>query len=110
MKIAQISLLSQAVPPERYGAVGRIMHWLTEELVRSGEEVDLYAPGDSQTTANLKAGCERGLRQDSRMRERDALTMLMIEKLPLGLSFQLFLRTLFAGLAVRAGLVLAICL
>jgi glycosyltransferase involved in cell wall biosynthesis len=53
MRIAQISPLWESVPPQRYGGTERVVHYLTEELVRLGHEVVLFASGDSQTSAEL---------------------------------------------------------
>jgi glycosyltransferase involved in cell wall biosynthesis len=53
MRIAQISPLFESVPPRRYGGTERVVHYLTEELVRRGHEVVLFASGDSRTSAEL---------------------------------------------------------
>lgn len=55
MKIAQIALVNVSVPPEKYGGTELVISQLTEELVRRGHEVTLYATGDSHTTAKLKS-------------------------------------------------------
>src|SRR5436305_2401840 len=65
MRIAQVAPLSESVPPQAYGGTERIVSYVTEELVRRGEEVTLFASGDSFTTANLVSCCERALRLDS---------------------------------------------
>ena len=62
MRIAQIAPLAEAVPPKLYGGTERVVSWLTEELVRLGHDVTLFATGDSQTAAKLVPGCEIGLR------------------------------------------------
>ena len=43
MKIAQIAPLIESVPPLLYGGTERIVSCLTEELVRLGHEVTLFA-------------------------------------------------------------------
>ena len=53
MKIALLAPLHEAVPPHRYGGTERVIGWLTEELVRRGHAVTLFASGDSRTTAEL---------------------------------------------------------
>ena len=53
MKIAQVSPLIESVPPKLYGGTERIVSYLTEELVRQGHEVTLFASGDSETAAEL---------------------------------------------------------
>ena len=64
MKIAQIAPLVESVPPQLYGGTERVVSWLTEELVRQGHEVTLFASGDSQTRARLAAIVPRALRLD----------------------------------------------
>ncbi|MFK3978760.1 glycosyltransferase family 4 protein [Micromonospora sp. NPDC050397] len=61
MKIAVLAPLSNPVPPEFYGGTERVVSTLTEELVRRGHDVTLFASGDSQTTARLVPVCEKGL-------------------------------------------------
>ena len=51
MKIAQIAPLWESVPPKLYGGTERVVSYLTEELVRQGHDVTLYASGDSHTAA-----------------------------------------------------------
>jgi len=62
MKIAQISPLYEAVPPKLYGGTERVVHYLTEELVKMGQEVTLFASGDSKTSAILQAIVPEALR------------------------------------------------
>lgn len=62
MKIAQIAPLAESVPPRLYGGTERIVSYLTEELVRQGHEVTLFASGDSRTSAQLVACCDTALR------------------------------------------------
>jgi glycosyltransferase involved in cell wall biosynthesis len=68
MKIAQVAPLYESVPPQWYGGTERVVSWLTEELVRQGHEVTLYASGDSHTSARLRPVCERALRLDHKER------------------------------------------
>jgi glycosyltransferase involved in cell wall biosynthesis len=69
MRIAQVAPLYESVPPKLYGGTERVVSYLTEELVRLGHEVTLFASGDSQTTAKLVAGCPRALWRDGNCRE-----------------------------------------
>src|SRR5216683_212725 len=55
MRIAQVAPLTEAVPPRLYGGTERVVHWLTEELVALGNDVTLFASGDSQTSGKLDA-------------------------------------------------------
>ncbi len=69
MRIAQVAPLYESVPPKLYGGTERVVSYLTEELVRHGHEVTLFASGDSQTGARLVAGCPRALWQEPDCRE-----------------------------------------
>ena len=62
MRIAQVAPLIESVPPKAYGGTERVVSYLTEELVRQGHEVTLFASGDSVTSANLVACAPRSLR------------------------------------------------
>lgn len=62
LRIAQIAPLYESVPPRLYGGTERVVSYLTEELVRRGHEVTLYASGDSLTSAELRPVCPRALR------------------------------------------------
>lgn len=53
MRIAQVSTIATRVPPTGHGGTERVVHAITEELVRRGHEVTLFASGDSLTTAKL---------------------------------------------------------
>jgi glycosyltransferase involved in cell wall biosynthesis len=64
LRIAQVAPLFESVPPMLYGGTERIVSYLTDELVRQGHEVTLFASGDSQTAATLIAPCPRSLRLD----------------------------------------------
>src|SRR5690606_14242119 len=63
-RIAQIAPLYESCPPQLYGGTERVVFYLTEELVRLGHDVTLFASGDSQTRARLVPGCKRALRFD----------------------------------------------
>jgi glycosyltransferase involved in cell wall biosynthesis len=52
----------ESVPPKLYGGTERVVSYLTEELVRLGHEVTLFAAGDSITGARLVPGCSESLR------------------------------------------------
>jgi len=64
MRIAQVAPLYESVPPRLYGGTERVVSYLTEELVRLGHEVTLFASGDSKTSAKLVPACERSLWND----------------------------------------------
>ena len=64
MRIAQVAPLYESVPPKQYGGTERVVSYLTEELVRQGHEVTLFASGDSATQARLIPCCPNFLRSD----------------------------------------------
>ena len=80
MKIAQIAPLAESVPPRLYGGTERVVSYLTEELVRLGHDVTLFASGDSQTSARLVSCAPRALRLDPRVRDPLPHHLLMIER------------------------------
>ena len=66
LRIAQIAPLYESVPPKLYGGTERVVSYITEELVHRGHEVTLFASGDSDTRANLVAGCRHALRLEGK--------------------------------------------
>lgn len=62
MKIGQVAPLLESVPPRTYGGTERVVHYLTEELIRQGHDVVLYASGDSRTAARLHPVVPKALR------------------------------------------------
>lgn len=63
LKIAQIAPIAERVPPKKYGGTERVVYALTEELVRRGHDVTLFATGDSKTSAKLVSVYPKSLRQ-----------------------------------------------
>jgi glycosyltransferase involved in cell wall biosynthesis len=80
MRIAQIAPLIEAVPPRLYGGTERVVSFLTEELVRLGHDVTLFASGESETKAQLVAVCPRALRLDGTIRDANACLFSMLEQ------------------------------
>lgn len=80
MRIAQVAPLYESVPPALYGGTERVVSWLTEELVRLGHEVTLFASGDSLTTARLVPACMRALRLDSTCVDQLAHHVIMLDE------------------------------
>ena len=76
MRIAVVGPLTEAVPPTLYGGTERVVSSLTEELVRRGHDVTLFASGDSRTAAKLWPCVPRGLRLDPEARDHVAYTMI----------------------------------
>ncbi len=79
MKIAQIAPLAESVPPRLYGGTERVVSNLTEELVRQGHEVTLFASGDSQTAAELVACTDVALRLNPAVRDHMPYHLAMID-------------------------------
>ena len=110
MKIAQVAPLIESVPPRLYGGTERIVSYLTEELVRLGHDVTLFASGDSITSAELAPCCTRALRLDPTVRDIIPYFMLMIDKVReraeefdvLHFHIDLFHFPLFRSLAARS--------
>ena len=80
MKIAQIAPLYESDPPVGYGGTERVVSWLTEELVRLGHEVTLFASGDSCTSARLIPGCAASLRSMPGCKDFLSHHIVMLEK------------------------------
>ncbi|MBD2205324.1 glycosyltransferase family 4 protein [Calothrix sp. FACHB-1219] len=80
MKIAQVAPLWERVPPPTYGGIELVVSHLTDELVRRGHEVTLFASGDSQTLANLEAVYPRALRLDPNVKEYAVYEMLELSQ------------------------------
>jgi glycosyltransferase involved in cell wall biosynthesis len=80
MRIAQIAPLTEAVPPKLYGGTERVVSYLTEELVRQGHDVTLFASGDSKTSAKLVRCCDMALRLNPSVREPLVYHVIMLEE------------------------------
>ncbi len=80
MRIAMIAPLAESVPPARYGGTERVVHYLTEALVRMGVQVTLFASGDSRTSAELVACAPNALRLDPEVRDHLPHTVAMLEQ------------------------------
>jgi glycosyltransferase involved in cell wall biosynthesis len=80
MKIAQIAPLIESVPPRLYGGTERVVSYLTEELVRLGHDVTLFASGDSVTSARLVSCATTALRLDPNVRDPIPYYMLMLDR------------------------------
>jgi glycosyltransferase involved in cell wall biosynthesis len=80
MRIAQIAPLIESCPPQLYGGTERIVSFLTEELVRQGQDVTLFASGDSRTTARLEPFSETALRLDPRIKDPTPYHVVMLDQ------------------------------
>jgi glycosyltransferase involved in cell wall biosynthesis len=80
MRIAQVAPLYERVPPLYYGGTERIVSYLTEELIKQGHEVTLFASGDSITKGRLVASCDRSLRLNPACEDRLSYHLLQLER------------------------------
>ena len=80
MKIAQVAPLWERVPPPTYGGIELVVSRLTDELVRRGHEVTLFASGDSQTLARLEAVYPRAMRLDQEIQDYSVYEMLELSQ------------------------------
>lgn len=78
MRIAQIAPLAERVPPPAYGGIELVVGLLTDELVKRGHEVTLFASGDSISLANLVSVHPRALRLDPDVKEHGIYEMLQL--------------------------------
>jgi glycosyltransferase involved in cell wall biosynthesis len=80
MRIAQVAPLVESVPPKLYGGTERVVSFLTEELVRLGHRVTLFASADSRTTATLLPMCPEALRLRGSCVDQVAMHVMMLER------------------------------
>jgi glycosyltransferase involved in cell wall biosynthesis len=80
VRIAQVAPLYERVPPKYYGGTERIVSCLTDELVRQGHDVTLFASGDSITQAKLISVCDEALRLNSKYTDPILYHMLLAER------------------------------
>jgi len=79
LRIAQVAPLVESVPPKHYGGTERIVAYLTQELVRLGHKVTLFASGDSITSAELVPVCRRSFRQNKRATDYLSREVLLMD-------------------------------
>jgi glycosyltransferase involved in cell wall biosynthesis len=80
MRIAQVGPLIESVPPTCYGGTERVVSYLTEELVRQGHQVTLFASGDSLTAAELVPCTSAALRLNPAVRDPIPYYLMMLDK------------------------------
>src|SRR4029450_1491813 len=80
MRIAQVAPLYESVPPKLYGGTERVVSYLTEELVRLGHDVTLYASAESRTAAKLIACWPESLRLANNCPDHNIPHLVMIER------------------------------
>jgi len=80
MKIAQVAPLAERCPPRLYGGTERIVSYLTEELVRQGHDVTLFASGDSRTAAKLVRCSDMALRLNPAVKDPMPYHLVMLDE------------------------------
>lgn len=64
LRIAHVAPVATTIPAPKHGSVEQVTALLTEELVRRGHEVTLFATGNTRTTARLHATLPHGYWED----------------------------------------------
>jgi len=67
LRIAMLAPISWRVPPRHYGPWEWVTSLLTEGLVARGVDVTLFATGDSETAAKLRAVCPHPYSEDPKL-------------------------------------------
>jgi glycosyltransferase involved in cell wall biosynthesis len=80
MRIAQLAPLWERVPPPAYGGIELVVGLLTDELVKRGHEVTLFASGDSITLATLESVYPQALRLDPNVKEYNVYETLLLSR------------------------------
>ena len=80
MRIAQVAPLWERVPPPGYGGIELVVGLLTDELVRRGHEVTLFATGDSLTLAELESVYPCAIRLDPAVKEYSAYETIQLSR------------------------------
>src|SRR5437764_9929887 len=80
MRIAQVAPLYESVQPKYYGGTERVVSYLTEELLRQGHQVTLFASRDSVTRAKLVAPWPHALRLDDQCVDQLAPHMVLLQQ------------------------------
>jgi glycosyltransferase involved in cell wall biosynthesis len=81
MRIAQVAPLWERVPPPGYGGIELVVGHLTDELVRRGHDVTLFASGDSETLAKLESVVPQALRLNPSVTEPIVYELLQLGQL-----------------------------
>lgn len=80
MRIAQVAPLVESVPPKLYGGTERVVSWLSDELVRQGHDVTVFASGDSQTLARLIPVTDQALRLNPLVKDATGYHVMMLDR------------------------------
>lgn len=89
IRVAVLSPISWRTPPRHYGPWELMASLLTEELVRIGLDVTLFATGDSETSGELVAVCPHAYSEDSSVDPKVAECLHISEVFERATSFDL---------------------
>ena len=92
LRIAQIAPPFLTVPPKTFGGTEAVVSNITEELVKRGHDVTLFASGDSQTSAKLVSAFSKALQYE----ELDKMLSPLAKNLHWMYSLPLFYHTVKA--------------
>src|SRR2546426_4449666 len=67
LRIAELAPVAMPVRPGEGDSIEQLVSLLTEELVRRGHDVTLFATGDSVTTAELRSCYAHGYRESKEL-------------------------------------------
>ena len=79
LRIAEIAPLWIPIPPQTYGGIELMLYELTEELVRRGYDMTLFASGDSKTSAKFVPVTEKAIWLDHELKNPHAPVMRMVK-------------------------------
>jgi glycosyltransferase involved in cell wall biosynthesis len=80
MRIAQVAPLYESVPPRLYGGTERVVSWLSDELVRQGHDVTVFASGDSHVLGRLIAITDEALRLNPAVKDTLGYHVMMLDR------------------------------
>ena len=79
-RIAQLAPLWIPIPPRTYGGIELMLSELTEELVRRGYDITLFASDDSKTSAKFVPTIEKAIWLDHELKNPHAPVMRMLKE------------------------------
>jgi len=80
LRIAELAPLWIPIPPRTYGGIELMLSELTEELVKRGYDITLFASGDSKTSARIIPMIEKSIWLDHELKNPHAPVMRMLKK------------------------------
>ena len=81
LRIAQLAPLWIPIPPRTYGGIELMLFELTEELIKRGDDITLFASGDSKTSAKFVPVTEKAIWLDRELKNPHAPVMRMLKEI-----------------------------